>query len=93
MTNTHLRTSPIHNLVHEFRPQLPATTRNLTGIVHEEQQCQALHGGPGCEVSRDAAKEKVDQLDARQKKESPVFMGIPSFSQVSVRTSFATNAP
>ncbi|WP_328500401.1 dienelactone hydrolase family protein [Streptomyces sp. NBC_00457] len=27
MTSTYLRTSPIHNLVHEFRPQLPATTR------------------------------------------------------------------
>jgi hypothetical protein len=43
-------------------------------------------------VSRDAAAEKIMQLDARQKKkDSPVFMGIPSFSQVSVRTSFATN--
>ncbi|MEV0696022.1 hypothetical protein [Streptomyces sp. NPDC050388] len=46
----------------------------------------------GLSVSRDAAAEKIEQLDARQrKKESPVFMGIPSFNQVAVRISSATN--
>ncbi|MFF2126545.1 hypothetical protein ACFVW1_14285 [Streptomyces olivochromogenes] len=43
-------------------------------------------------MTRDAAEEKIAQLDASQKKkESPVFMGIPSFSQIAVHTSFSTN--
>ncbi|MEU9984952.1 tyrosine-type recombinase/integrase [Streptomyces sp. NPDC050856] len=58
-----------------------------------EAECEGWLGDvERLSVSRDAAKEKVDQLVARQKKkESPVFTGIPSFSQVAVRTSFATN--
>ncbi|WP_244189015.1 hypothetical protein [Streptomyces yokosukanensis] len=41
-------------------------------------------------MSRDAAEEKIMQLDARQKKkDSPVFMGIPSFSQIAVRVGSA----
>lgn len=74
------------------RGRLVEIRDNLNDRIAEAEREGWLGDVEGLPVSRDAAKEKVDQLDARQKKkESPVFMGIPSFSQVAVRTSFATN--
>ncbi|MFF4534522.1 tyrosine-type recombinase/integrase [Streptomyces sp. NPDC001407] len=74
------------------RGRLVEIRDNLNDRIAEAEREGWLGEVEGLSVSRDAAEEKIMQLDARQKKkESPVFMGIPSFSQVAVRTSFATN--
>ncbi|WP_405754113.1 tyrosine-type recombinase/integrase [Streptomyces sp. NBC_00073] len=65
---------------------------NLNDRIAEAEREGWLGEVEGLSVSRDAAEEKLAQLDERQKKkESPVFMGIPSFSEAAARTSFATN--
>ncbi|MEV6882848.1 site-specific integrase [Streptomyces sp. NPDC051135] len=74
------------------RGRLVEIRDNLNDRIAEAEREGWLGEVEGLSVSRDAAEEKIAQLDARQKKkESPVFMGIPSFNQIAVRTSSATN--
>ncbi|MFI9724571.1 hypothetical protein ACIHFE_33940 [Streptomyces sp. NPDC052396] len=74
------------------RGRLVEIRDNLNDRIAEAAREGWLGEVEGLSVSRDAAEKKIAQLDARQKqKESPVFMEIPSFSQVAARTSFATN--
>ncbi|WP_405656454.1 hypothetical protein [Streptomyces sp. NBC_00079] len=74
------------------RGRLVEIRDNLNARIAEAEREGWLGEVEGLSVSRDAADEKIAQLDARQKKkDSPVFMGIPSFNQIAARTSSATN--
>ncbi|MYS93815.1 MULTISPECIES: tyrosine-type recombinase/integrase [Streptomyces] len=75
------------------RGRLVEIRDNLNDRIAEAEREGWLGEVEGLSVSRDAAEEKIAQLDARQKKkDSPIFLGVPSFSQIAVRTSSATNA-
>ncbi|WP_328749109.1 site-specific integrase [Streptomyces sp. NBC_00285] len=68
------------------RGRLVEIRDNLDDRIAEAKREGWLGEVEGLSVSLDAAEEKLAQLDARQeKKDSPVFLGVPSFSQIAVR--------
>ncbi|MET7436400.1 tyrosine-type recombinase/integrase [Streptomyces sp. NPDC005496] len=68
------------------RGRLVEIRENLDARIAEAEHEGWLGEVEGLSVSRDAAEEKIAQLDARQeKKDSPVFLGVPSFSQIAIR--------
>ncbi|WP_326760339.1 site-specific integrase [Streptomyces phaeochromogenes] len=70
------------------RPRLVEIRENLTDRIEEAEREGWLGEVEGLSVSQTAAEEKIAQLDARKdRKESPVFMGIPSFEQIVARAS------
>ncbi|MFJ9461370.1 tyrosine-type recombinase/integrase [Kitasatospora sp. NPDC101447] len=69
------------------RNRLEEIRDNLNSRIAEAEREGWLGEVEGLCVSRDAAEEKIMQLDARQeKKESPVFLGIPRLDQITVRS-------
>lgn len=69
------------------RGRLVEIRDNLNDRIAEAEREGWLGEVEGLPVSRDAAEEKIVQLDARQeKKDSPVFLGVPSFNQIAIRT-------
>lgn len=69
------------------RPRLTEIRDNLNDRISEADREGWLGEIEGLQVSLDAAEEKIAQLDARQtRKESPVFLGIPTLEQIAVRT-------
>lgn len=69
------------------RPRLVEIRDNLGDRIEEAEREGWLGEVEGLSVSRSAAEEKISRLDARQeRKESPVFLGIPSFEQIVART-------
>ncbi|MFK0022857.1 hypothetical protein [Streptomyces sp. NPDC090798] len=74
------------------RERLVEIRDNLSDRITEAEREGWLGEVEGLSVSRDAAEGKLAQLDARQKKkDSPIFLGVPSFSQIAARISDATN--
>jgi hypothetical protein len=72
-------------------PRLIEVRDNLTSRIAEAEREGWLGEAEGLSVSRDAAEEKIAQLDARsERKNSPIFLGVPSFDQIVARTSDAT---
>ncbi|GGW45354.1 site-specific integrase [Streptomyces galilaeus] len=72
------------------RPRMVEIHDNLADRIEEAEREGWLGEVEGLSVSRAAAEEKIAQLDARQdRKESPVFLGIPAFEQIVARTSQA----
>ncbi|HEY9328571.1 MAG TPA: site-specific integrase [Streptomyces sp.] len=72
------------------RSRLVEIRDNLGDRIEEAEREGWLGEVEALSVSKSAADEKIAQLDARQdRKESAVFLGIPSFSQVVARTSGA----
>lgn len=70
------------------RPRLEEIRDNLHGRISEAEREGWLGEVEGLSVSLDAAKEKLSQLDAQQaRRDSPVFLGIPTFDQICARAS------
>lgn len=69
-------------------PRMVEIRDNLAARIEEAEREHWLGEVEGLSVSHAAAEEKIAQLEARQsRKESPVFLGIPSFEQIVARTS------
>ncbi|MCX5060370.1 site-specific integrase [Streptomyces sp. NBC_00452] len=69
-------------------PRMVEIRDNLAARIEEAEREHWLGEVEGLSVSHAAAEEKISQLEARQaRKESPVFLGIPSFEQIVARTS------
>ncbi|MCX4428350.1 hypothetical protein [Streptomyces mirabilis] len=70
------------------RPRLVEIRDNLAERIAEAEREGWLGEIEGLSTSRAAAEEKIAQLDARQqRRDSPVFMGIPTFDQLVARAS------
>ncbi|MCX4537925.1 site-specific integrase [Streptomyces sp. NBC_01669] len=70
------------------RPRLVEIRDNLADRIAEAEREGWLGEVEGLNVSLAAAEEKISQLDARQeRRNSAVFIGIPTFDQVAARTS------
>ncbi|MGW0775205.1 tyrosine-type recombinase/integrase [Streptomyces sp. NPDC002835] len=75
------------------RPRLVEIRDNLADRIEEAKREGWLGEVEGLAVSHAAAEEKIARLDARQdRKDVPVFLGVPSFEQVVARSS-EVNAP
>ncbi|WP_369386217.1 tyrosine-type recombinase/integrase [Streptomyces sp. CG1] len=71
----------------EDRGRLVEIKQNLEDRIVEAETEGWIGEVEGLSVSRTAAEEKIAQLDARlARQSSAVFLGIPSLSQVTVRT-------
>lgn len=69
-------------------PRMVEIRDNLAARIEEAEREHWLGEVEGLSVSHAAAEEKIAQLEARkERKESPVFLGIPSFDQIVARTS------
>ncbi|RLU76976.1 hypothetical protein CTZ27_38440 [Streptomyces griseocarneus] len=67
---------------------------NLTDRIAEAEREGWIGDVEQLGVSRDAAQEKIAQLEARrERKESPVFLGIPTLAQIAGRTAAGRNEP
>ncbi|MFI1294462.1 hypothetical protein ACH4VM_39960 [Streptomyces sp. NPDC020792] len=65
---------------------------NLGERIAEAEREGWLGEVEGLSTSLAAAEEKIAQLDARQeRKDSPVFLGVPTFHQLIARTVEGTN--
>ncbi|MFJ5820273.1 tyrosine-type recombinase/integrase [Streptomyces sp. NPDC093108] len=70
------------------KPRLVEIRENLTARIEEAEREGWGGEVEGLSTSRAAAEEQIAQLDARlDRKESPVFLGIPSFEQIVARGS------
>ncbi|MFG2753894.1 tyrosine-type recombinase/integrase [Streptomyces xanthophaeus] len=70
------------------KPRLIEIRDNLTDRIAEAEREGWLGEVEGLSTSLAAAEEKIAQLDARQeRRDSPVFMGIPTFDQLVARGS------
>jgi hypothetical protein len=75
----------------EDRGRLEEIRQNLQDRITEAQTEGWLGEVEGLAVSLAAVEEKIAQLDARlARQESSVFLGIPTLSQMTVRTSEGT---
>lgn len=75
------------------RARLVEIRDNLAERITEAEHEGWLGEIEGLSTSRAAAEEKIAQLDARrQRRDSPVFMGIPTFDQLVARASDAKGA-
>lgn len=76
---------------HTERPRLVEIGDNLAARIAEADREGWLGETEKLNVSLTAAKEKISQIDARQERRgSSIFLGIPSFPQLVVRSSGAT---
>ncbi|MFF9647275.1 hypothetical protein [Kitasatospora aureofaciens] len=74
------------------RPRLIEIRDNLAERIAEAEREGWLGEVEGLSTSLAAAGEKIAQLDARQeRKDSAVFLGVPTFDQLVARTIEATN--
>ncbi|MFF0062699.1 tyrosine-type recombinase/integrase [Streptomyces sp. NPDC005279] len=72
------------------RPRLVEIRQNLADRIAEAEREGWLGEAEGLSVSLAAAEEKISQLDGRQdRRSSQVFLGVPSFDQITSRTSTA----
>ncbi|MFG2261077.1 tyrosine-type recombinase/integrase [Streptomyces mirabilis] len=70
------------------RPRLVEIRDNLADRIAEAEREGWLGEIEGLSVSLAAAEEKLTQLDAQQeRRDTPVFLGIPAFDQFAARTS------
>jgi hypothetical protein len=68
------------------RPRLIEIRDNLQDRIAEAEREGWLGEAEGLRVSLAAAEEKITQLDARrERRSSPVFLGVPSFDQIGAR--------
>ncbi|MDJ0347383.1 hypothetical protein QMK19_40155 [Streptomyces sp. H10-C2] len=68
-------------------PRLIEIRDNLTDRIAEAQREGWLGEVEGLSVSLAATEEKIAQRDAgKERKESPIFLGVPTVSQVVART-------
>ncbi|MGX4690733.1 tyrosine-type recombinase/integrase [Streptomyces sp. JNUCC 63] len=76
------------------RGRLEEICENLEARIVEAQREGWLGEVEGLSASLAAAEEKIARLDARQEqRESPVFLGIPTFDQLVARTSEVKEPP
>ncbi len=76
------------------RTRLLEIRDNLTDRISEAEREGWLGEAEGLRVSLAAAEEKIHQLDERQeRKESSVFLGIPSLNHIAARISEASQVP
>ncbi|MGA5361173.1 site-specific integrase [Streptomyces purpurascens] len=74
------------------KPRLAEIRDNLADRIAEAQREGWLGEVEGLSVSLAAVEEKLDQLDAQQeRRDSPVFLGIPTFNQIAARVSNRDN--
>ncbi|MET7608871.1 hypothetical protein [Streptomyces avermitilis] len=60
---------------------------NLVARIAEAEREGWLGEVEGLQVSLAAAEEKLSQLNAQQeRRDSPLFLGIPAFDQIAART-------
>lgn len=70
------------------RPRLVEIRDNLTDRIAEAEREGWLGEVEGLSVSRDAADGKIAELDARRERsQSPIFLGVPTFDETVARTS------
>jgi hypothetical protein len=75
------------------RPRLIEIRDNLGERIAEAEREGWLGEVEGLSTSLAAAEEKIAQLDARQeRKDSPVFLGVPTFHQLIARTAEGMNS-
>ncbi|MFI5822907.1 tyrosine-type recombinase/integrase [Streptomyces rishiriensis] len=74
-------------IVHESeKPRLIEIRDNLMDRIAEAEREGWLGEIEGLQVSLAAAKEKISQLDTRERqREEPIFLGVPTFSQMTGR--------
>ncbi|MFE9024584.1 hypothetical protein ACFYNL_39395 [Streptomyces sp. NPDC007808] len=71
------------------RPRLEEIRENLHARIAEAQREGWLGEVERLAVSLAAAEEKLAQLDAQQeRRDSPLFLGIPAFGQNAARSSY-----
>lgn len=69
------------------RPRLEEIRNNLRARIDESEREGWLGEVEGLRISLAAAEEKITQLDARkERRSSPVFLGVPSLDQIGSRT-------
>ncbi|WP_251059411.1 MULTISPECIES: hypothetical protein [unclassified Streptomyces] len=73
------------------KPRLEEIRDNLKDRIAEAERERWFGEVEGLSTSLAAAEDKIAQIEAQQeKKQSPVFLGLPSLSQLTARTSEAT---
>ncbi|MDG9687836.1 hypothetical protein QC334_34775 [Streptomyces sp. DH18] len=73
------------------RGRLVEIRDNLNNRIAEVEREGWLGEIKGLSVSRDVVVEKLEQLNTiQEKKNLPIFTGIPAFDQIAARTSMAT---
>ncbi|MER8087830.1 hypothetical protein ACIO6T_37150 [Streptomyces sp. NPDC087532] len=70
------------------KPRLEEIHDNLKGRIAEAERERWFGEVEGLSTSLAAAEDKIAQIEAQQeKKQSPVFLGLPTLSQLTARTS------
>ncbi|MFE7398810.1 hypothetical protein [Streptomyces sp. NPDC057557] len=73
------------------KPRLEEIRDNLRARIAEAERERWFGEVEGLSTSLAAAEDKIAQIEAQQeKKQSPVFLGIPNLSQLTARISEAT---